>query len=75
MRIIPAAAVSYYFEDRLSCLSRKPVAMPITAEVRDEGWEAGQTRASGQDEGHVEHSVHRARLILRIRPFLAFEHR
>lgn len=42
MRIIQAAAVSYYFEDGLSCWSRKPVAMPITAEVRDEASEAGQ---------------------------------
>lgn len=29
MRIIQAAAVSYYFEDGLSGLGRKPVAMPI----------------------------------------------
>lgn len=63
MRIIQAAAVSYYFEDGLSSWSRKPVAMPIIAEVRDEAWEAGQTRASGPDEGHAEQSVKRARLM------------
>lgn len=45
MRIIQAAAVNYYFEDGFSCWSRKPVAMPITAEVRDEALEAGQARA------------------------------
>lgn len=51
MRIIQAAAVSYYFEDGLSCLSRKPAAVPITAEVREEAREAGQTRAGGRTEG------------------------
>lgn len=35
MRIIQAAAGSYYFEDGPSCWSRKPVATPIT---RGEGW-------------------------------------
>lgn len=45
MRIIQAAAVNDYFEDGFSCWSRKPVAMPITAEVRDEALEAGQARA------------------------------
>lgn len=69
MRIIQAAAVSYYFEDRPSCLGRKRVAVPIIAEVRDEAWEAGQTRASGQDEGHVERSVSCARSEF---PFLFF---
>lgn len=82
MRIIQAAAVSYYFEDGLSCLSRKPVAMPIIAEVRDEAREAGQTRASGPDEGHVEQSVKHARSIFsdlaarsRISLFSAGKHR
>lgn len=51
MRIIQAAAVSYYFEDGLSCWSRKPVAMPIIAEVRDEAREAGQAKASGAGRG------------------------
>lgn len=50
MRIIQAAAVSYYFEDGLSCWSRKPVAMPITAGVRNEASEAGQARARGAAE-------------------------
>lgn len=63
MRIIQAAAVSYYFEDGLFCLGRKPVAMPIMAKVRDEAWEAGQTRASGQDGGVVVQSVNCARSI------------
>lgn len=38
------------------------MAMPIIAEVRAEAWEAGQTRASEQDEGHVEQSVNHAHL-------------
>lgn len=63
MRIIQAAAGSYYFEDRLLCRSRKPVAVPIGAEVRDEVREAGQKRASGQEEGRVEPSVKRTRSI------------
>lgn len=37
--------------------------MPITAKVRDEAWEAGQTRASGRDEGDVVQSVNRVRSI------------
>lgn len=45
MKIIQAAAGSYYFEDGPSCWSRKPVATPITTEVRDEASEAGQARA------------------------------
>lgn len=45
MRIIQAAAGSYYFEDGPSCWSRKPVATPITTEVRHEASEAGQARA------------------------------
>lgn len=57
MRIIQAAAVSYYFEDGLSCWSRKPVAMPITAEVRDEASEAGQERAHGTTGQDVEFSL------------------
>lgn len=57
MRIIQAAAVTYYFEDVLFYLGRKPVAMPIMAKVRDEAREAGQTRASGQDGGDVVQSV------------------
>lgn len=53
MRIIQAAAVSYYFEDGLSCWSRKPVAVPITAEVRNEASEAGQARARENDRPGV----------------------
>jgi len=64
MRITQAAAGSHYFEDGLLCWSRKPAAVPIRAEVRDEAREAGQKRASGQDEGHVEQSVDCARSIL-----------
>lgn len=64
MRIIQAAAVSYYFEDGLSCLGRKPVAMPIMDKVRDEAWEAGQPRASGQDEGDVVQSVNCMSVVL-----------
>lgn len=44
------------------------MATPITAEVRDEGWEAGQARAAGQDRGHTEQPVQHARLVF---PYLA----
>lgn len=39
------------------------MAVPIGAEVRDEVREAGQKRASGQEEGRVEPSVKRTRSI------------
>lgn len=44
------------------------MATPIIAEVRDEGWDAGQTRAAGQDRGHMEQPVQCARLVF---PYLA----